>query len=116
MNSEDWTESEHQTCNICDSPIEIGSASSRCSNRNCLTRRRDNTLSTDASAMDVAEWFRELDPIARDEVDSAVERRYQDYRRASTAQEMHRLHGQVDALLGFSSYEGWGALAERAEQ
>lgn len=54
MNQENWEESESE-CNVCGEPIEIGSAASRCSNRNCLTRTRYGMgLSTDSSPEDIA--------------------------------------------------------------
>jgi hypothetical protein len=111
MNKEN-SEKIDQDCNVCGSAIEVGSAWSQCSNRHCPTRVNDSSLSTDATANDVFEYFDDLllDHFHEDEADSAIEQYYRKFLSADSHDDTKELEGAVNALLSFSSYSGWGEL------
>jgi hypothetical protein len=56
MNKES-TEEIDQQCKVCDANIEVGSAYSQCSNRDCPTRDRNTSLSTDATTEEMAKYI-----------------------------------------------------------
>jgi hypothetical protein len=55
----DESEEIDQQCNVCGSNIEVGSAWSRCSNRDCPTRDRRASLGTDATGTEIADHYKE---------------------------------------------------------
>lgn len=56
MNPTNWSESD-KDCNVCGSSVEVGSASSRCSNRDCPTRDRNTSLKTDSTDAEIATFY-----------------------------------------------------------
>jgi hypothetical protein len=58
MNRDEPKEIDQQ-CNVCGSNIEVGSAWSQCSNRNCPTRGRDVSLDTDADGTEITQYYKE---------------------------------------------------------
>jgi len=109
MNKENWQKSS-KDCNVCGEPVEIGSASSRCSNRDCPTRHRSSPLSTSSDAQDVYEYFESKDTLERNTVDSAVKKAYKAFKHAGDPEVATSKQGAVQALLRLSSYDGWGDL------
>jgi hypothetical protein len=57
----DTPEKIDQDCNVCGAPVEVGTASSRCSNRKCPTRDghgiHSSPLGTDSTDGDIAEYL-----------------------------------------------------------
>jgi hypothetical protein len=120
MNKTNWTETDAD-CNVCGSSVEVGSATSRCSNRNCITRERDNSLSTDSTDEEIAEYWREL-AIERDQntaltVDAAEEmalNEFENYIRADSRAEAEEAEIRADVYLDHTD-KGWGWLKEEAD-
>lgn len=113
MNRENWSETD-KDCNVCGSAVEVGTASSRCSNRNCPTREgagiHSSNVSTDSTAQDVYEHFKSKDTIERERVDGAVEEAYREFKNADSHEKATTKNGAVKALLPLSSYSGFGEL------
>lgn len=113
----DHTRETDKDCNVCGSAVEIvNHAASQCSNRNCLTRERSNDISTDSSASDVQDYYLERlkemrDGCVRiDNIDDAVEDYYEAFKEAGAMETATGKRAKVNALLPFSSYDGWGDL------
>lgn len=106
----DEPEEIDQQCNVCGSNIEVGSAWSRCSNRGCITRERGSSIGTDATAMDVHEYYQERDTIERERVDEEVEDLARGFLEADSWDEADRIEQQILSLLQFSSFDGVGDL------
>jgi hypothetical protein len=122
----DKPEKIDQYCNVCGSTIEVGSAWSRCSNRDCITRHGDAlneapyddlpSLDTDATDEEIAAYWEQRARLTEDDgpsqeaVDDAVEEAYRAFKNAPGYEEATEKNGAVKALLPLSSYSGWGAL------
>lgn len=118
----DPPEPTDKSCNVCDTGhVEVGSAWSRCSNRNCPTRQRDCPLSTDSDPDEIAEWWKiqaaeeQEDGPSQEEVDEAVREAYSDFKSAPGHDTATQKNGAVKALLPLSSYDGWGELQMEME-
>jgi len=98
-------------CNICGESVEIvDNAASRCSNRRCVTRDRDNNLSTDATAQEVAEYYQSRDVVKTSEIDRNLKQEYKQFKRSNDHKTATKKNGAIKALLEFSSYVGFGEL------
>lgn len=118
----DEPERTDKPCNVCETGyVEVGSAWSRCSNRDCPTRSRDNNLSTDASDEEIADYWQERaldaeqDGPGQDEVDEAVRAAYKAFKTADDHEAATQKNGAVQALMPLSSYSGWGDLRMEAD-
>lgn len=118
MNREEWEVSENSSCNICGSAVEIGSASSRCSNRDCITRSNFGigSPSTDWDAEDLQSWYEQRDLIEREKIDDAVESTYDEFKRADDYELVNDKVAEMSALFPFSSYEGLGDVRMEMEE
>lgn len=122
MNRTDWTESDAD-CNVCGSAVEVGSATSRCSNRSCLTRDRDNNLGTDASAEEQADYWQQRaenaedaleDGYSRAEIERRAQHAFRDYIDADSRSEAEDAEIRTDAYLDLLDH-GWGWLKEESD-
>jgi len=100
-------------CNICGSDVEVvANAASQCSNNRCITRDRDNNLSTNSSAADVWEYHNTVVGLTQDELDEMVVETVKEYWAAEDQIDYLR-HGLLfNTLLPDSSYEGLGHVVE----
>lgn len=113
----DHTRETDKDCNVCGSVVEIvNHAASQCSDHTCLTRERSNDISTDSTASEVQDYYLERlkemrDGCVRiDDIDDAVEDAYDTFKAAGRNETASSKRASVDALLPFSSYDGWGDL------
>jgi len=105
------TRKTDKDCNVCGHAVEIVcNAASQCSNRHCITRDRDNNLATDATAEEVAKYYKSKDTIERERIDEAIEQHYKDFKNAASYDGASQANGAVKALLEFSSYSGFGDI------
>lgn len=118
----DRPEPTDKPCNVCESGnVEVGSAWSRCSNRNCVTRDRDNNLSTDSTDEEIATYWKERaldaeqDGPSQETVDEAVREAYSAFKSADDHEAATQKNGAVQALMPLSSYSGWGDLRMEVE-
>lgn len=56
MNRENWRTIDKE-CTVCGKPVEVGSASARCSNRMCKTRSRDCPLDYESGVDEIGQWI-----------------------------------------------------------
>ena len=124
----DEPEKIDQTCNVCGSRIEVGSAWSRCSNRDCITRDTDGlneppydglpSVSTDATGEELLHYWElralkaQEDGPRQNDIDSAAKQKLAEYMTAEDPNVLCDKKAAVNALLPFSSYDGWGELKE----
>lgn len=122
----DKPEKIDKRCNVCGSKIELGSAWSQCSNRDCITRNTKGLnkqaydhlpkLSTDATDEEIATYWEaralaaEDDGPTQDEIDEAVVDAYEAFKTANREEVATAKNGALKALLPFSSYAGFGEL------
>jgi len=103
------------SCSVCESAIETGSASSRCSNRDCITRDRDNDLTAASNASDVYEYYKNRDVVSEDDIIERLQSEYRQYKNNTNMIERTELNGRIEALrllLGWS----WGDVKAAYEE
>jgi len=115
----DKPEKTDKPCNVCDDGfVEVGSAWSQCSNRDCLTRDNDNNLSTDSTPEERAEYWknRALESESQtaltvEEVEEAAVDAFEDYLFAERREDAQEAEIRANVYLSHTD-KGWGWLNE----
>lgn len=120
----DEPEKTDKECNVCDTGVvEVGSAWSRCSNRGCLTRERDNNLSTDSTPEEVAEYWKDRALTAEGRLDDALHESeirmnaldaFEDFIEAESRVDAEEAEIRCDTYLEHLDV-GWGWLKEESD-
>lgn len=123
MNRDEFKKSETSSCNVCGAAVEIGSATSRCSDRNCLTRDRDNNLSTSSEPVEIIEYWKGRAKSAEGELDTALTRdelrqealdAFGDYMTADSRVDAEEAEIRCDTYVEHLDV-GWGWIKEAYE-
>lgn len=130
MNRENWTVAENSSCTVCGAAVEVGTATSRCSDRTCITRDRDNNLSTDSDKDEVIEYWKQKfeeecekradvevglsHALTREEIRAAALSAFEDYVRADNRTDAEDAEIRVDTYLSHLD-KGWGWLKEESD-
>jgi len=123
MNRENWTVAENSSCTVCGAAVEVGTATSRCSDRNCITRDRDNNLSTDSDKDEVIDYWKDRcreaegelsHALTREEIREAALSAFEDYIYADNRTDAEGAEIRADTYLSHLD-KGWGWLREESD-
>jgi hypothetical protein len=97
----DTTRDTDKDCNICGATVEIvGNAATQCSNRRCVTRDRDNSLRTDATAADVHEYHESKDVVPKEKLRDEATDAWHRFNYADDAPTSREAYGTIQGICG----------------
>lgn len=116
------TRKTDKDCNVCGSAVEIVcNAASQCSNINCLTHDRDNSLSTSSTDEEIAEYWekraREAESstaLTTEQAEEEALEAFKAYIRAESRADAEEAEIRADVYLDHTD-KGWGWLKEESD-